>query len=192
MRAKNDPGGLSLSKVVADAAPADASAAQTPRRTQFAAIDVQFDLLRSQLKAVRNLEAPADLGQSTQQKSTVGDNTAALEARNQAKALRDEARIASSQLPDKVAYSTISLALHQPALVRTTHEVDFDRASFAQRPRFATNVQRAMAGGWHSLLKAMAWGVALLGCGAVVILVAADGSDRRGDGLQISQAETVY
>jgi Domain of unknown function (DUF4349) len=127
----------------------------------FAARDVQFDMLRSQLEAARNQEAQADLGQLTQQKGTVGDKTAALEARNQAKAVRDEARIAGSQLADKVAYSTISLALHQPALVRTTQEPDFESASFAQRPSFISNVQRALAGGWYGLLNAMVWAVAL-------------------------------
>jgi hypothetical protein len=127
----------------------------------FAARDVQFDMLRSQLEAARNQEAQADLGQLTQQKGTVGDKTTALEARNQPKAVRDEARIASSQLADKVAYSTIALNLHQPALVRITLEPDFESVSFAQRPSFVSNVQRALAGGWYGLLKAMVWAVAL-------------------------------
>jgi Domain of unknown function (DUF4349) len=138
----------------------------------FAARDVQFDMLRSQLEAARNQEAQADLGQLTQQKGTVGDKTAALEARNQAKAVRDEARIAGSQLADKVAYSTISLALHQPAVVRTTQEIDFGSASFAQRPSFTANVQRALAGGWHGLLNAMVWALALWPLWLLLVAVA--------------------
>lgn len=127
----------------------------------FAAKDVQFDMLRSQLEAARNNESQAELGVLTQQRGTVGDKTAALEARNQTKAVRDEARIASSQLADQVAYSTIALALHQPALLRTTQEVDFEAASLAQRPSFISHVQRALAGGWHGLLGALVWAVAL-------------------------------
>ncbi len=127
----------------------------------FAAKDVQFDMLRSQLEAARNQETQAELGLLTQQKGSVGDKAAALEARNQAKAVRDEARITSSQLADKVAYSTIALNLHQPALVRTTQEVDFDSASFAQRPSFIANVQRALAGGWYGLLRALVGAAAL-------------------------------
>jgi hypothetical protein len=135
----------------------------------FAAKDVQFDMLRSQLEAARNQEAQAELGLLTQQKGTVGDKAAALEARNQAKAVRDEARIAGSQLADQVAYSTIALALHQPAMVRTMHEADFDSASLAQRPSFISNVQRALASGWQGLLSAMVWLVALW---PLVLLVA--------------------
>jgi Domain of unknown function (DUF4349) len=127
----------------------------------FAAKDVQFEMLRSQLDAVRNQETQSELGLLTQQKSTVGDKTAALDARNQAKAGRDEARIAASQLADKVAYSMIALSLHQPTLVRTTQELDFDSASDAQRPGFITNLQRALAGGWRKLLNALVWAVAV-------------------------------
>jgi hypothetical protein len=128
---------------------------------QFAAKDVQFDMLRSQLEAARNQDTQADLGQLAQQKGTVGDKTQAAEARNQAKAARDEARIASSQLADQVAYSTIALNLHQSPQIRTTQEVDFESASTAQRPSFVTNIQRALVGGWRGLLGALVWAVAL-------------------------------
>ncbi len=127
----------------------------------FAAKDVQFDMLRSQLEAARNQEAQAELGLLTQQKGTVGDKASALEARTQAKAVRDTARLAGSQLADQVAFSAIALALHQPALVRTTQETDFEAASLAHRPGFLANVQRALAGGWHGLLSALVGAVAL-------------------------------
>jgi Domain of unknown function (DUF4349) len=139
----------------------------------FAAKDVQFDMLRSQLEAARNQETQAELGLLTQQKGSVGDKTAATEVRNQAKAARDEARIASSQLADQVAYSTIALNLHQPALVRTTQEVDFDSASFAQRPSFISNVQRALVSGWHGLLHALVGAVALWPLWLLLMAVAA-------------------
>jgi Domain of unknown function (DUF4349) len=127
----------------------------------FAASDVQFHILRSQLEAARNQDTQIDLGQLTQQKGSVGDKAQAAEARNQAKAARDEARIASSQLADQVAYSNITLNLHQSPQVRSTQEVDFESASAAQHPSFITNVQRALVGGWRGLLSALVGAAAL-------------------------------
>jgi Domain of unknown function (DUF4349) len=150
-----------------------ASQIETLDQRNFAAKDVQFDMLRSQLEAARNQETQAELGVLTFQKGTVGDKAAAAEARNQAKAVRDEARIASSQLADQVAYSTIALSLHQSAVLRTTREADFDSASLAQRPGFISNVQRALASGWQGLLSTMVAAAALwllLAAGAGVVM----------------------
>jgi hypothetical protein len=119
--------------------------------------DVQFDMLRSQLEAARNQDAQTDLGSLTQQRGTVGDKTMALEARNAAKASRDEARLAQAQLADQVAFSTIALDLYQPLQLRQTVEADFDKASFAQRPGFISSVGQAVASGWHGLLKCLLW-----------------------------------
>jgi Domain of unknown function (DUF4349) len=121
----------------------------------FAASDVQFHMLRAQLEAARNQDTQTDLGQLTQQKGSVGDKAQAAQARNEAKAARDEARIASSQLADQVAYSNITLYLHQSPQVRTTQEVDFESASTLHRPGFTTNLYRAVAGGWGGLLSAL-------------------------------------
>ena len=127
----------------------------------FAASDVQFHMLRAQLEAARNQESQADLGQLSQQKGTVGDKTQAAQVRNQTKAARDEARITSSQLADQVAYSSITLYLHQSPQIRTTQEVDFEAAVAQHRPSFITNMQRALVGGWRGLLSALVVAAAL-------------------------------
>ncbi len=127
----------------------------------FAARDVQFDMLRTQLEALRNNESQTELGQLARQPGYVSEKGAVLEARSQAKAARDEARVAQSQLADQVAFSTISLGLYQPDQLRTTQEPDFESASFAHRPSFITKLQRALASGWHGLLDTPVWAVSV-------------------------------
>ncbi len=129
-----------------------ASQIQTLEQRNFVAKDVQFDMLRSQLDAARGQETQAELGLLARQPGYVIEKSAVLEARGQAKASRDEARIAQAQLADQVAFSTIALGLHQPLQVRSTQEADFEAASNAHRLGFAAQLQRALAGGWHGLL----------------------------------------
>ena len=119
-----------------------ASQIEALEQRNFAAKDVQFDMLRSQLEAARSQETQAELGLLARQPGYVIEKSAVLEARGQAKASRDEARIAQAQLADQVAFSTIALSLHQPLQVRSTQEADFEAASNAHRPSFATKLQR--------------------------------------------------
>jgi hypothetical protein len=125
----------------------------------FAARDVQFDMLRTQLEALRSNESQTELGQLARQPGYVGEKGAVLEARSQAKAARDEARVVQAQLADQVAFSTIALSLYQPHQLRTTKEPDFESASFEHRPGLATNLQRSLASGWHGLLATLVWAV---------------------------------
>jgi hypothetical protein len=127
----------------------------------FAARDVQFDMLRTQLEALRSNESQNELGQLARQPGYVSEKGAVLEARSQAKAARDEARVAQSQLADQVAFSTIALSLYQPHQLRTTKEPDFESTSFEHRPSFITKLQRALASGWHGLLSTLVWAVAV-------------------------------
>jgi Domain of unknown function (DUF4349) len=127
----------------------------------FAARDVQFDMLRTQLEALRSNESQTELGQLVRQPGYVSEKGAVLEARSQAKAARDEARVAQSQLADQVAFSTIALSLYQPHQLRTTKEPDFESASFEHRPGFITNLQRALASGWHGLLATLVGAVSV-------------------------------
>lgn len=127
----------------------------------FAANDVQFDMLRSQLEAARSQEAQADLGQLVRQPGYVIEKGAVIEARSQAKASRDEARVVQAQLADQVAFSTITLRLHQSPQVRITQEADFNAAVAANRPSFGAEVVHALTNGWRGLLQATVWALSL-------------------------------
>ncbi len=138
-----------------------ASQVEWLEQRNFAARDVQFDMLRSQLEAARGQDAQTELGALVKQPGYVSEKGAIIEARSQAKASRDEARIAQAQLADQVAFSTISLGIYQPSQVRTTPEPDFEAAVAAHSPSFGTEVQRALAGGWNGMLRTLVWAVAL-------------------------------
>jgi hypothetical protein len=138
-----------------------ASQIESLDQRSVSARDVQFDMLRSQLEAARSQEAQADLGQLVRQPGYVIEKSAVIEARSQVKASRDEARIAQAHLADQVAFSTLSLSLHQSPQVRTTTEADFEAAVAEHRPSLGAKLQRAVANGWHGLLGALVTAVAL-------------------------------
>jgi Domain of unknown function (DUF4349) len=127
----------------------------------FAARDVQFDMLRTQLEALRSNESQTELGQLARQPGYVSEKGTVLEARSQAKAARDEARVVQAQLADQVAFSTIALSLYQPHQLRTTKEPDFESTRFEHRPGFISNLLRALASGWHGLLSTLVWAVSV-------------------------------
>jgi hypothetical protein len=138
----------------------------------FTARDVQFDMLRTQLEALRSNESQTELGQLARQPGYVSEKGAVLEARSQAKAARDEARVAQAQLADQVAFSTIALSLYQPHQLRITKEPDFESASFEHKPSFATNLQQALGAGWNGLLSTLVWAVSIWPLWLFVLAVA--------------------
>ena len=141
----------------------------------FSAHDAQFDLLRSQLDAIRNQETQTDLGAAITQGGKLGQRAEAITTRGEIKAERDGALLAKKEFEDQVAFSTIELTLYQPSKVLQSEKVDIESVFLKSRPGFFSRLGEKLGGGWNGLLDFV---LALVGIwpvlvfGAVVAAVA--------------------
>ncbi|WP_185741928.1 DUF4349 domain-containing protein [Pseudoxanthomonas sp. 3HH-4] len=122
-------------------------------RRSFSARDAQFDLLRQQLARQRAQDEQQELGEAVQAGGKLGDKTDAIQSRGAARASRDEALIAQKEFEDRVAFSTITLSLHQDAHVRRTERVDVDAVFRDNGPGFFNRLRDALAIGWRGGLE---------------------------------------
>ncbi len=118
----------------------------------FRAQDVQFDLLRQQLAYLRGQELGETLGQAVQSEDRLDRKADVLNARAQALAVRDEARVAQQEVEDRVAFATITLSLYQSPQIQRSERVN-PNAVFAQlQPGFFSRLGAALGAGWRGLL----------------------------------------
>lgn len=122
-------------------------------RRSFSARDAQFDLLRQQLARQRAQDEQRELGEAVQAGGKLGDRTDAIQSRGAARASRDEALIAQKEFEDRVAFSTITLSLHQDAQVRRAERVDVDAVFRDNGPGFFNRLRDALAIGWRGGLE---------------------------------------
>jgi hypothetical protein len=127
--------------------------------------DITFRLLEEQLAQRRLAEHQQRLRsalQSRQERDGMGENADRLLS---SRADADTRRLERLRLDDAVQYSTVKIALYQPAELRQAHvaNTEFPR----QQPPLAYRLSEALAGGWR-LLEALLlgiirlWGVILL------------------------------
>ena len=136
----------------------------------FDAHDAQFDLLRQQLAFQRAQELQQSLGQAVQGGDRLDRKADVFEARAQALAARDEARVAQREFDDRIAFATISLSLRQSPQVRRAELVDTEAVFEQHGPGFFARLGAALGAGWHGLLQALvvlaaAWPLWLAGTG---------------------------
>ncbi|NCT70880.1 MAG: DUF4349 domain-containing protein [Xanthomonadaceae bacterium] len=143
------------------------------RRT-FSARDAQFDLLRQQLARQRAQDQQQELGDAVQAGGKLGDRADAIQARGEARSSRDEALIAQKEFEDRVAFSTITLALRQDVQVRSRERVDVDAVFRANGPGFLSQLGDALAVGWRVCLQTIV-GLAALWPAWLVLLAGAIG-----------------
>ena len=142
----------------------------------FNAEDVELQLLRQQLAYRRQQETQQSLGNVAADGGRADRRADVIAAQGEAKANRDEAELAQREFADKVAFSTISLTLTQPAQVRQSEVVDVEAVLYQNRPSFGSRLAQSLSGGWNSLLDvavglAGAWPMWLLlaaGAGTVI------------------------
>ena len=120
---------------------------------KFEATDAQFDLLRQQLAYQRGQESAREIAQAEQQGGKLVAKTEALQGVDAARAARDEALIEQKQFEDKVAFSTIDLAIYQPSKIRATELVDTQEIFRQNAPGFFTRLGESLRGGWYGLLE---------------------------------------
>ena len=118
----------------------------------FESMDVQFRLLREALAYQRFQSSQQDLTAIAQQGGKVDQRAAVIGARTDAQAARDEAAVAQQELADKVAFSTITIAIYQPAQIRRTELTDVDAILDDSGPTLAVRLTEAMHDGWRSAL----------------------------------------
>ncbi len=117
-------------------------------RRSFEASDAQFDMLRQQLAYQRGQEAQQELGQAAQQGGKLDQKGDVIGARGDAKAARDEALVAQKEFEDKVAFSTIDLAMYQPPKIRQAELVDTEAEFRKYSPGFFTRLAGSLRVGW--------------------------------------------
>lgn len=122
-------------------------------RRNFNARDAQFELLRQQLAAQRAQDQQHELGDAVQAGGKLGDKADAIQARGAARTSRDEALIAQKEFEDRVAFSTITLSLHQDVQVRSSERVDVDAVFRDHGPGFFSQLASALAVGWRGCLQ---------------------------------------
>lgn len=122
-------------------------------RRNFNARDAQFDLLRQQLARQRAQDQQQELGDAVQAGGKLGDKADAIQARGEARTGRDEALIAQKEFEDRVAFSTITLSLHQDVQVRSSERVDVDAVFRDHGPGFFSQLGDALAVGWRGCLQ---------------------------------------
>ncbi len=120
----------------------------------FAAADAQFALLRQQLAYQRNQEAQQELAEAKDEGGKLGQKAAVISARSEAKSGRDEALIAQKEFEDRVAFSTLDLALYQLPKLRRTEMADMQAAVRANGPGFFARLGKSLSVGWFGLLEA--------------------------------------
>ena len=121
----------------------------------FEANDVQFDLLRRELAYRRAQELQQDIRTAGTRPGRTGEKLDAVQAREQMLAARDDAEVARSELEDRIAFSTLTLALGQPAQVREQRVPDTEAILRERGPGFFSELGEAMRLGWRGLLAAL-------------------------------------
>lgn len=121
-------------------------------RRGFSAQDAQFELLRQKLAFARQQQAQGALGEVADGAGRASTKTDAIYARTEAQSQRDEALIAQKTFEDRVAYSTIDLALYQAPQVRRTVRPDVEAIVRAESPGFFVRLWHSMRAGWDGFL----------------------------------------
>lgn len=121
----------------------------------FEANDVQFEILRKQLAHARAQELQQDVRAAAARPGKVGDQVDALQARADMLGARDEALVGERELEDRIAFSTLSLELSQPAQVREQTVPDTEAILRDRGPGFFAQVRDALVAGWRGLLQAL-------------------------------------
>ncbi len=117
----------------------------------FAARDVQFDLLRKQLAMTREHETQNELAEAIGRGGKLFQMTEAITARSTLKETRDEAIVERKELEEQVAFSTIELYLYQPAKTVLSKAVD-DGALYAiYEAGLGERLGEKLRGGWDDL-----------------------------------------
>lgn len=122
-------------------------------RRQFSAEDAQFEILRQQLAAQRAQQAQQQLGAAVEQGGKLGQKADAIQARGDAGAERDEAVLATKQFEDRVAFSTITLAMHQDSQVRKAVRTDVQAVFRDNGPGFFSRLGESLRAGWRGALE---------------------------------------
>ncbi|WP_028451023.1 DUF4349 domain-containing protein [Chitinilyticum aquatile] len=117
----------------------------------FTAQDAQFALLRETLAQRRNQQAQQQLADVAEGQGKAGEKTAAITARQDAQADRDEALIAEKEFADQVAFSTITIALYQPVAISKSTEDDLNAIERELQPGFSAKLGEAFGSGWQGL-----------------------------------------
>jgi len=136
----------------------------------FAARDAQFDMLRKQLEYNRNQETQEELGQAIRDGGKLSQRTEAIDARNESKAARDEAKVQKKEFDDQVAFSTVNLSIYQLPNIVETEVKDIDAVFRQNRPGFFDRLAEAAIGGWDRLLD---WSIGAIEIWPFWIVVAA-------------------
>jgi Domain of unknown function (DUF4349) len=118
----------------------------------FDAADAQFQMLRQQLAYQREQQAQLELGQAMQSGDRLDRKSDVIAARTGAKLQRDEALIQQKEFEDRVAFSTISLSLHQLSKIRQTEMVDVEAVFRKHSPGFFARLFEALRVGWYGVL----------------------------------------
>jgi Domain of unknown function (DUF4349) len=118
----------------------------------FAAQDVQFNLLRQQLEYQRNQDTQRQLGDIAQSPGKVADRADVVSSQLDVKAQRDEAVVQRKEVEDKVSFSTIDLSLYQLSKVQKAEVANVDAMIDANRPGFFSQLMDAMSTGWRGFL----------------------------------------
>lgn len=135
----------------------------------FEAREAQFDLLRQRLEYQRNQEAQQELGELNKENGKLHHKADVINSRNEAKAARDNARVAQKQFEDQIAFSTIRLSLYQLPKVRETEMNDIDEVFRQSRPSLGSRLVLALSNGWNSALDFV---VALAGAWPLWLMIA--------------------
>jgi hypothetical protein len=118
----------------------------------FAANDVQFELLRQKLEYQRSQDAQKQLGDISQAPGRVADRAEVVQSQLSTKAERDEAIVQRKEKEDKVSFSTIDLSLYQAAKVQQAEVPNIDAMIEANSPGFFAQLWDAMSDGWKGFL----------------------------------------
>jgi hypothetical protein len=118
----------------------------------FQAADAQFDLLRRQLAWQREQQAQQELGDAVRNGDRLDRKADVIAARTGAKLQRDEALIEQKQFEDRVAFSTITLSLHQLSKIRQTEMADVEAVFRKHSPGFFARLFEALRIGWYGVL----------------------------------------
>ncbi len=118
----------------------------------FQAADAQFDLLRRQLAWQREQQAQQALGDAVRDGDRLDRKADVIAARTGARLQRDEALIEQKQFEDRVAFSTITLSLHQLSKIRQTEMADVEAVFRKHSPGFFARLFEALRIGWYGVL----------------------------------------
>lgn len=113
--------------------------------------DVQFDLLSQTLARQREEQAQQELGAATARTGRADHIAEVIASRNQARASRDEALVEQRRIEDRIAFSTLTLSLYQPAMLRQTELPDIQAALREKAPPFRWRLAQSLRGGWEGL-----------------------------------------